>query len=169
MELVIIQKKIFEMRGQRVMLDFHLAEMYGVETKQLKRQVRRNIERFPEDFMFELTVGEWKILRSQFGTSSWGGIRILPFAFTEHGITMLSSVLRSKVAVDVNIGIIRAFILLKQHNNDFKWLRKEMKEMEARFNRKFENINEIIEYLTAKPPIEKPKPRKRIGFKIGGK
>lgn len=154
------------------MLDMHLAELYGVETKQLKRQVKRNLERFPKDFMFDLTLAEYNFLRSQIGTLEKGKgqhAKYLPYAFTEHGITMLSSVLRSKTAIDVNIAIVRAFIFLKQYNNDFRLLQKQMNEMEARFNRKIENINEIIEYLTAKPKIEKPKKRKQIGFKIGGK
>ena len=133
--------------------------------------MNRNIERFPSDFMFELTTKEWENLRSQIGTSSWGGTRFLPYAFTEHGITMLSSVLRSKTAIDVNIAVVRAFIFLKQYSNDFKLLQKQMHEMESRFNRKFDNINEIIEYLISKPEPkeEKPKPKRQIGFKIGGK
>ncbi len=170
MELVIIQKKIFVVRGQRVMFDFHLAELYGVKTKVLIQAVKRNIRRFPSDFMFQLNREELLILRSQIVTSSWGGSRYLPYAFTEHGITMLSSVLKSDTAIDVNIAIVRAFILLKQYNNDIKLLRKEMHEMEGRFNRKFDNINEIIEYLITKPEPkeEKPKPKKQIGFRIGG-
>jgi|ERR1051325_3027627 hypothetical protein len=101
MELLIIQKKIFEIRGNKVMLDFHLAELYNVETKVLKRAVKRNIKRFPHDFMFELSESEFTNLRHQFGTPSWGGSRYLPYAFTEHGITMLSSILRSDTAINV--------------------------------------------------------------------
>lgn len=93
MELQVIQNKIYEIRGQRVMLDFDLAELYDTETKRLKEAVRRNIARFPDDFMFELSPDEWKILRTQFATSSWGGARYVPFAFTEQGIAMLASVL----------------------------------------------------------------------------
>src|ERR1043166_5130429 len=114
MELVIIQKKIFEIRGQRVMLDFHLAELYGVETRVLIQAVKRNIRRFPSDFMFQLHKDEFKVLISQIVTSkkeTRGGRQKLPYAFTEHGITMLSSVLRSPTAIDVNIAIVRAFIL----------------------------------------------------------
>ncbi len=92
----LIETKIYLIRGQKVMLDIDLSEMYGVETKRLKEQVRRNIERFPEDFMFELTSEELGNLRSQFATSSWGGLRYAPYAFTEHGVLMLSSVLRSE-------------------------------------------------------------------------
>jgi len=96
------------------MLDFDLAEMYGTETKRLKEQVRRNIERFPDDFMFEITTQEWKILRTQIATSSWGGARYQPFAFTEQGVAMLSSVLTSKTAIAANIKIMRAFVIVRQ-------------------------------------------------------
>jgi hypothetical protein len=115
MELQIIQSKIYEIRGMRVLLDFDLAEMYQVETKNLKRAVRRNIERFPEDFMFELTDSENEDLRCNFGTSSWGGSRYPPFAFTEQGVAQLSSVLNSPLAIQVNISIIRAFVALRQY------------------------------------------------------
>ncbi|MGQ0828637.1 MAG: ORF6N domain-containing protein [Bacteroidota bacterium] len=168
MELEIIQKHIFELRGQRVMLDFHLGELYGVETKALKRAVNRNVRRFPSDFMFELTKSEFENLRYQFDTSNWGGTRYLPYAFTEHGITMLSSVLRSDTAINVNINIVRAFILLKQYSNNFKLLQKRIDELESKFNRKIENINEVIDLLLAQP---EPKPKKeklikKIGFKL---
>jgi len=103
----IIASAIHFLRGEKVMLDLDLAVLYGVETKQLKRAVKRNIERFPSDFMFELTRAEFENLRRQFGTSSWGGTRYPPYAFTEQGVAMLSSVLRSKRAIDVNIAIIR--------------------------------------------------------------
>ena len=112
MELQLIQSKIYEIRGQRVMLDFDLSEMYGVETKRLKEQVRRNPERFPEDFMFELKKEEFDSLRSQFATSNKrGGIRYMPFAFTEQGVAMLSTVLNSVVAIQININIIRGFVI----------------------------------------------------------
>src|SRR5438105_2124616 len=139
MELQLIQKKIFEIRGQRIMLDRHLAELYGVPTKSLNLAVRRNIKRFPHDFMFQLNVKELENLRFQIETSSWGGSRYLPYAFTEHGISMLSSVLKSDIAINVNISIIRAFILLKQYNNDFKQLQKRIDELEGKFSKKIEN------------------------------
>ncbi|MEO6733312.1 MAG: ORF6N domain-containing protein [Ferruginibacter sp.] len=101
--------KIYLIRENKVMLDFDLAELYVVETKQLKRQVKRNQERFPKDFMFELTKKEFENLRSQSGTSSWGGTRYMPMAFTEQGVAMLSSVLNSPTAIEVNIQIIRVF------------------------------------------------------------
>jgi len=124
MELSIIQSKIYDIRGYRVMLDFDLAEIYKVETKYLKRAVRRNIYRFPNDFMFELTENEWDFLRCNFVTSNCvtsinlekrGGIRYLPFAFTEQGIAQLSSVLNSQFAIQMNINIMRAFVVLRQY------------------------------------------------------
>ena len=117
-DIAIIENKIYEIRGQKVMLDFDLAEMYGVETKRLKEQVRRNIERCPVEFMFELTKEEVQFSRSQFATLKTGqghNIKYLPFAFTEYGIVMLSSVLKSKTAVEVNINIIRAFVRMRQY------------------------------------------------------
>ena len=117
-DIAIIENKIYEIRGQKVMLDFDLAEMYGVETKRLKEQVRRNIERFPVEFMFELTKEEVQFSRSQFATLKTGqghNIKYLPFAFTEYGIVMLSSVLKSKTAVEVNVNIIRAFVRMRQY------------------------------------------------------
>ena len=106
--------KIYLIRGKKVLLDKDLAELYGVETKQLKRAVRRNLTRFPEDFMFELNTNEFNDLRSQFGTSSWGGSRYLPMAFTEHGVLMLASVLNSDRAISVNIQIVRIFTRMRE-------------------------------------------------------
>ena len=114
MDLQIIQSKIYTIRGYKVMLDFDLAELYQTETKILKRAVKRNIARFPPDFMFTLTEEEFTNLRCQIGTSSWGGSRYEPFAFTQEGIAMLSGVLRSDVAVQVNISIMRASVLMRQ-------------------------------------------------------
>lgn len=108
-EIRIIQSKIYEIRGQRVMLDFDLAELYQVETRRLNEAVKRNIKRFPKDFMFQLNVDEWIILKSQFATSRWGGTRKLPYAFTEQGLAMLSGVLNSDIAIQVNINIIACF------------------------------------------------------------
>ena len=117
MELQPIQSKIYEIRGYRVMLDYDLAEMYGTETKRLKEQVRRNIERFPDDFMFEITRYEYNFLRTQFATLDAGRgkyAKYLPFAFTEQGVAMLSSVLTSKTAIAANIKIMRAFVVVRQ-------------------------------------------------------
>ena len=115
MEIEQIQQKIFEIRGQKVMLDRDLAQMYGVETKRLNEQIKRNMKRFPEDFMFELTSTEYEILRSQFGTLKQGGhSKYLPMAFTEQGVAMLSSVLNSPPAIKVNIQIIRVFTKIRE-------------------------------------------------------
>ena len=108
-----VESLIRVIRGQQVMLDRDLAELYGVETKRLNEQVKRNIERFPEDFMFQLTQNEFDNLKSQFATSSWGGVRKLPYAFTEQGVAMLSGVLKSSTAVEVNIRIMRAFVSMR--------------------------------------------------------
>ena len=141
-DIAIIENKIYEIRGQKVMLDFDLAEMYGVETKRLKGQVRRNIERFPAEFMFELTKEEVAISRSQIATLKTGqgyNIKYLPFAFTEYGIVMLSSVLKSKTAVEVNINIIRAFVRMRQYllSNIPK---KELEELKQRIEYLEEDI-----------------------------
>jgi hypothetical protein len=106
---------IFVVRREKIMVDQDLAEMYGVETKQLKRQVRRNMDRFPKDFMFKLTRKEFENVRSQIGTSRWGGTRYLPMVFTEQGVAMLSSILNSKIAIEVNIRIIRVFTKLREY------------------------------------------------------
>ena len=141
-DIAILENKIYEIRGQKVMLDFDLAEMYGVETKRLKEQVRRNIERFPAEFMFELTKEEVAISRSQIATLKTGqgyNIKYLPFAFTEYGIVMLSSVLKSKTAVEVNINIIRAFVRMRQYllSNIPK---KELEELKQRIEYLEEDI-----------------------------
>lgn len=115
MQVTLIQHKIHEIRGHKVMLDFDLAELYEVETKNLNKAVKRNFNRFPEDFMFQLTKDKMDNLRFQFGTSSWGGSRYLPYAFTEQGVAMLSSVLKSDKAVEVNIAIMRAFVFVRQY------------------------------------------------------
>lgn len=114
MELQIIQNKIYEIRGQRVMLDFDLAKMYEVETRVLNQSVKRNIERFPKDFMFQLTENEWNIMSSQFVMTSKRPKSALPLVFTEHGVTMLYSILRSKTAIQVKIQIVRAFIAVRK-------------------------------------------------------
>ena len=148
----------------KVMLDFELSELYETETKQLKRQVRRNIERFPDDFMFELTTEEFSDLRSQFGTSSWGGSRYTPMAFTEQGVAMLSSVLNSSTAIKVNIQIIRVFTRMKEMLLTNKDILLKLEQLENKVSQHDENIQMIFEALKQllNPPQE---PRKRIGFK----
>lgn len=163
MELQLIQNKIFILRGFRVMLDFQLAELYEVETRILNQAVKRNINRFPHDFMIQLSIEEWGILKSQFvisKTEKRGGTQKLPYAFTEQGVAMLSSVLKSKKAIDVNIAIIRAFVLLRQHLADHKDLKNEIQTLEKEMNRKFKDINEALHYLLS--PKSKPI---EIGFK----
>ena len=140
-ELIVEQKilnKIYIIRGEKVMLDKDLAEMYGVETKTFNQSIKRNIERFPKDFMFALSEKEWVNLRSQIVTSSWGGARYKPNVFTEQGVAMLSSILNSKTAIEVNIRIIRVFTKMRE----YALTQKELQEKES-----------------------KPVPRNRIGFK----
>lgn len=142
--------------------------MYCVPTKALNLAVKRNLKRFPVDFMFQINREEYNSLRFQFETLKRGAhSKYLPFVFTEHGVTMLASVLKSDTAIQVNINIVRAFILLKQHSDNFKLLQKTIEELEARFNRKIENINEVIEFLLSKPESKEvnSKSRRRIGFK----
>lgn len=154
------------------MLDKHLAEMYGVPTKSINLAVKRNIKRFPSDFMFQLSKEELQDLRLQIETSSWGGSRYIPNAFTEHGITMLSSILKSETAINVNIAVVRAFIFLKQYNSDIKTLQHRIQELESKFNKKIDNINEVIEFLLTDPPEkqkEKKETRTKIGYKLPSK
>ena len=167
MHLQKIETKIYEIREQKVMLDFDLAELYETQTKYLKRAVRTNIKRFPPDFMFELSKKEWINLRCNFSTSkNRGGNRYLPFAFTEQGIAMLSSILNSDVAIDVNIAIMRAFVLVRNFSLTHKELTKKLKDLEAKYNRQFKNIYEAINYLIQKNKIQAIQAkRKRIGFK----
>ena len=202
-DLQVIQSKIYEIRGQRVMLDFDLAAMYGVETRVLNQAVKRNIERFPEDFMFQLTKGEFEILRSQIvtskvtdkqGVNDWTsqnvtsnfakmGLRKQPYAFTELGVAMLSSVLRSPLAIQVNMGIMRAFVefrhmaaSLPQTAADVAQLRKDFEDLKLDIEDILHDQNEINEdtraqldaistalaELQSKEPREKP--RRKIGF-----
>lgn len=162
----IIQQKIFEIRNQRVMLDFDLAALYEVETKRLKEAVRRNINRFPEDFMFELSAKEWKDLRSQNASSSWGGSRYAPFAFTEHGVTMLASILNSDKAIQMNIAIIRAFIAMKEMGDHYQQLSAKVKLLEKKYNKQFKDIYEALQYLMAEKQQQIDwDGRERIGFK----
>jgi len=163
MELQIIQNKIFEIRGQRVMLDFDLAELYQVETKRLKEAVRRNISRFPSDFMFELNTKEWEILRTQFATSSWGGVRYLPFAFTEQGIAMLASVLKSEKAIQVNIQIIRAFVIFRQYALGYAELNQKLETFMLETNMQFNDIYQALTEMASQTE-KNQKPLPPIGF-----
>lgn len=205
-ELTTIQNKIYEVRGQRVMLDFDLASMYGVETRVLNQSVKRNIERFPKDFMFQLTKGEWEILKSQIVMSSFpdnqedGSLtsqivtlkngrgqhkKYMPYAFTENGVAMLSSVLRSPLAIQVNIGIMRAFTEFRRlaaslppsnPSADIAQLRKDFEELKLDIEDILHDQNDINEstrlqldniamvLAEMQESERKPKPRRRIGF-----
>jgi hypothetical protein len=161
-----ILNKIYAIRSEKVMLDQDLAEMYAVETKQLKRQVKRNMDRFPKDFMFELTKKEYENLRNQIGTSRWGGTRYMPMAFTEQGVAMLSSVLNSKTAIEVNIRIIRVFTKIRQYALTHKEILLQLAKLEKEVkgnSKDIENIFAVIKELIEKE--RKPVPRNRIGFK----
>lgn len=164
--IIPIQHKIFEIRGQKVMLDFDLAHLYEIETKVLKQSIKRNLNRFPSDFMFELTREEFTNLRSQIVTSSWGGTRYLPFAFTEHGVTMLASILNSEKAININIQIVRAFIALRNWALNYKELADKIAQLENVNDKKFADIYEALNYLVSEKEIEtNQNERKKIGFK----
>jgi hypothetical protein len=165
MELALIKNSILEIRGKRVILDYELAKLYGIETKRLKESVRRNRRRFPVDFMFELSPEEWINLRSQFATSSWGGKRYPPFAFTEQGVAMLSSVINSDTAIEINISIMRAFVLMRQWVLDYQDLQEKLIDLEKRFGQKFTDIEQVLNYLIQKDQKQVQQGgRKRIGF-----
>ena len=185
-----IQSKIYEIRGQRVMLDFDLAELYQVETRALKQAVRRNIERFPKDFMFEITEPEYNYLKNSLTSqlvisNERGGRRYMPFAFTEQGVAMLSSVLRSRTAIQVNIAIMRAFVAMRNYITTTTTVTAELSEIRARLalleradednaeavndlsedmRKELDNIYEAIAALSVRIP-EVKKPREPIGFK----
>ena len=157
-----IEQAILVIRGHRVMLSTDLAALYGVEPKVLVQAVKRNIERFPEDFMFQLTEDEHRILKSQIVTSSWGGARrALPYAFTEQGVAMLSSVLRSKRAVQVNVEVMRTFVRLRRILAENAGLARRLDELEKKYGVQFKAVFDAIRQLM-QPPLA-PK-RHRIGF-----
>ena len=157
-----IESKILYLRRKKVMLDSSLAVLYGVETKVLNQAVRRNIERFPPDFMFKLTRFEMKILRSQIVTSRWGGRRYHACAFTEQGVAMLSSVLNSERAIYVNIQIMRTFIRLREMIATHRELKEKIEKLEKKYDKKFAIVFEVMKKLLE--PEEKPRPP--IGFNL---
>lgn len=162
----LIASKIYLIRGQKVMLDQDLAKLYGVQTKQLKRQVTRNKSRFPPDFMFELTIDENEILRCQSGTSSWGGDRYLPYVFTEQGVAMLSGVLNSERAIAVNIQIMRVFTKVRQMLFDNTELRLAIEEIRKKTENNTKNIELVFKYLDELiDKKEKQQEPARIGYK----
>ena len=159
-----IVRCIYLIRDKKVMMDRDLAALYGVETAQLKRAVKRNIERFPEDFMFKLTKHELEDWRCQFGISNGVkmGLRYLPMVFTEQGVAMLSSILRSKRAISVNIQIMRTFIQLRQMLTTHKDLKRKIEDMEKKYDQQFRVVFEAIKQLLK----TESKPRKKIGFEV---
>lgn len=168
MQLQLIQNKIYEIRSQKVMLDFDLAEMYDVETRALKQAVKRNSDRFPKDFMFQLSNPEWKELITNCDNLP-KGIRFspaTPFAFTEQGVAMLSSVLKSKKAIKVNIAIMRAFVLVREFALSNKALAEKIAKLERKYNEQFKDIYEAMNYLIReKQKLTDFESRERIGFK----
>ena len=184
-ELILVQNLIHEIRGQKVMLDFDLARLYQVETKVLNQAVRRNIKRFPEDFMFQLDNKEFANLKSQIVTSSWGGRRTPPLAFTEEGIAMLSSVLHSDVAIAANISILRAFVKVREYLLMVSTVSAEVKELRAKVDllalqreedlgavndlsedvrQDIDNLYLAIGELSSRMEEKKHEPRRKIGF-----
>ncbi len=162
----VLESKIYFLREQKIMIDSDLAELYDVETRVLNQAVNRNKERFPVDFMFQLNKQEWDNLKSQFVMSSYGGRRSLPYAFTEHGVLMLSSVLNSAKAIQVNIQVMRIFTRIRQALTDQTKLSIEIAEIKKELSNHSQNINEVFRYLdelTSKKELENS--RKRIGFK----
>lgn len=165
----VLMSKIYFIREQKVMLDRDLAELYDVETKQLKRQVKRNIERFPEDFMFEMNAIEFENWRCQFGTSNSDkmGLRYLPYCFTEQGVAMLSSVLGSAKAIRVNIQIIRMFTRIRKMLNDNTDLRIDIEKIKKKLDNQDKNMEIVFRYLDELlEKKENPIPREQIGYKI---
>jgi len=172
-KVVSIQKMIYEVRGYKVMLDSDLAKLYGVEVKALNRAVKRNNMRFPDDFMFQLSIAEWEILKYQIGTSRWGGKRKIPYVFTEHGIAMLSGLLNSEIAINVNIQIMRTFSKLRHYvvtqsdtNKQILELRKllmlHVENTESKFLKHDKTIKQILYVLNGL--IDQPPKTKKIGF-----
>jgi hypothetical protein len=166
--LQIIKDKIYLIRGQKVMLDSDLAELYEVPTSALNQAVKRNSTRFPEDFMFQLSDNELESLISQsvtskkynFSSPGRGGVRKMPYAFTEQGVAMLSSVLRSEKAVQINIAIMRTFVAIRQYAFGYKDLKDKLDELEARYDNKFDDVYEVLDQL-----LSSKNERKEIGFK----
>ena len=165
MDLLLIQNKIYDIRGHKVMLDFDLAELYEVQTKALNQAVKRNFQRFPIDFMFRLTPEEWETMRSQNVTAlpNKRNISATPYAFTEQGLAMLSGILNSDKAIDVNIAIMRAFVMIRQYALTYKELTERLKEIEGRFT----DVYDAINYLLNKDKLQIDQgQRKRIGYDL---
>ena len=169
MEVEHIKNSILEIRGKKVMLDMELAKIYNIETRVLKQSVRRNIERFPMDFMFELTQEEWKTIRSQivmFNSGKGTFPKYLPFAFTEQGVAMLSAVLNSHRAIETSLQIIRAFVMMRQWALNHQELTEKLHALEQQYGQKFKDIEHVLNYLIRKDQTTTQQAaRKAIGFK----
>uniref|UniRef100_UPI00404A5D1A ORF6N domain-containing protein n=1 Tax=Flavobacterium sp. TaxID=239 RepID=UPI00404A5D1A len=176
MDLVMIQNRIYEVNGIKIMLDYDLASLYEVETRVLNQAIKRNKDSFPDDFMFRLTTEEWELLSSQIVTSSSQFVmmeipknrtgKYLPYAFTEHGVTMLASVLKSPKARKMNIAIVRAFIALRKVILNIESLQNQMKDLETKYDHQFEDIYDAIQFLmTENKEIATLNERNKIGFK----
>lgn len=165
----ILINKIYQIRGEKVMLDSDLAELYKVETRRLNEQVKRNIDRFPQDFMFQLTDNEFKNLKSQIATSGWGGRRTLPYAFTEHGVLMLSSVLNSDLAIKVNIQIMRVYIKIRKMLVTHKDLLLKFEKIETKLADHDDKIILLMEYIKQFEKLKQEEQVKRHRSKIGFK
>ena len=164
---ILVDDKIFIIRGIQVMVDRDLAELYQVEVKRLNEQVKRNIERFDEDFMFQLTKDEFENLKSHFATSSWGGMRKLPYAFTEQGVYMLATVLKSKVAINVTKNIMRTFTKLKNQSVPYFDIIKRLEKLEVDSKETKELLSKVVQVVTTMQEIQKEAKEnaKQIGFK----
>jgi hypothetical protein len=169
MELEQIKQSIHEIRGRKVMLDMDLAKLYEVETRVLKQAVRRNMERFPEDFMFELTKDEWYIIRSQlvmFKNGQGKFPKYLPFVFTEQGVAMLSAVLNSEYAVHISVKIMRAFVAMRQWALNHQEINERLNTLEKQFGQKFTDIDQVLNYLMQKEQEKTQQTtRKQVGYK----
>jgi len=159
-----IEEMIFLIRGQRIMLDFDLAEIYGVQLKRLNEQVRRNVERFPNDFAFKLTSQEFINIRSQFATASRRNIRYSPWVFTEHGALMLASVLNSPIAIEASVRVVRAFVGMREQLAAHKDLAQKLNELENRVSGHDESIQNLFEAIRQLVELPLPENRKQIGF-----
>lgn len=168
MQIHTLQSKIHDVREQKVILDFDLSALYEVETKVLNQAVKRNIKRFPVDFMFRLNIEEWESMRSQFVTANQNkrNATVTPFAFTEQGIAMLSGILNSDVAIHVNIAIMRTFVIIRKFALEHKEFNEKLLEIETKYDKKFSDVYEALNYLIKKDEKDNTqKHRKQIGYK----
>lgn len=168
MKVATLQSKIYEIHNFKVMLDFDLAELYEIPTKALNQAVKRNLKRFPSDFLFQLTIEEWANMRSQIVTASQEkrNIKTTPYAFTEQGVAMLSGILNSDIAINVNIAIMRTFVMIRKHAIEHKDFNEKLNVLETKYDKKFGDIYEALNYLLQNEETEKKqKERKQIGFK----